>query len=89
MPPKISDDPRIDPRIKANRINIRFVRPDTQERLPCVYYIHGGGNLTLATGLRLKRDGELRLIKGLYALCPSPVNGPCRRTRRRSRTTAS
>src|SRR5439155_4357996 len=30
----------------------------------------GGGNLTLATGLRLKRDGDLGLIKGLYALCP-------------------
>ncbi|MFZ0047243.1 MAG: alpha/beta hydrolase [Streptosporangiaceae bacterium] len=30
----------------------------------------GGGNLTLATGLKLKRDGELGLIKGLYALCP-------------------
>jgi acetyl esterase len=30
----------------------------------------GGGNLTLALGLRLKRDGELDLIKGLYALCP-------------------
>jgi acetyl esterase len=30
----------------------------------------GGGNLTLATGLKLKREGELGLIKGLYALCP-------------------
>jgi acetyl esterase len=30
----------------------------------------GGGNLTLATGLKLRRDGELGLIKGLYALCP-------------------
>jgi acetyl esterase/lipase len=30
----------------------------------------GGGNLTLATGLRLKRDGDLGLIVGLYALCP-------------------
>ena len=30
----------------------------------------GGGNLTLATGLQLQRDGELGLIKGLYALCP-------------------
>ena len=30
----------------------------------------GGGNLTLATGLKLKRDGNLGLIKGLYALCP-------------------
>ena len=30
----------------------------------------GGGNLTLALGLKLKRDGELGLVKGLYALCP-------------------
>jgi acetyl esterase/lipase len=30
----------------------------------------GGGNLTLATGLRLKREGKLGLIKGLFALCP-------------------
>jgi acetyl esterase len=30
----------------------------------------GGGNLTLATGLKLKRDGDVGLIKGLYALCP-------------------
>jgi acetyl esterase len=30
----------------------------------------GGGNLTLAIGLRLARDGALHLIRGLYALCP-------------------
>jgi acetyl esterase len=30
----------------------------------------GGGNLTLATGLALKRAGDIALIKGLYALCP-------------------
>ena len=30
----------------------------------------GGGNLTLATGLKLKRDGDLGLIQGLYAMCP-------------------
>ena len=30
----------------------------------------GGGNLTLATGLRLKEEGALDLIQGLYALCP-------------------
>ena len=30
----------------------------------------GGGNLTLATGLQLKRNGQLGLIRGLYALCP-------------------
>lgn len=136
----------------GNTIKIQFIRPDTAERLPCVYYIHGGGmqfmscfdgmykawgriiaaqgvavamvdfrnairpssapevapfpaglndcvsglrwvashadrlnidakrivvagesgggNLTLATGLKLKREGETGLIKGLYALCP-------------------
>jgi acetyl esterase/lipase len=136
----------------GNTINIQFIRPDNAERVPCVYYIHGGGmvamscfdgnyrawgriiaangvavamvdfrnaispssvpevapfpaglndcisglkwvhansaalnidptriivagesgggNLTLATGLKLKRTGELGLIKGLYALCP-------------------
>lgn len=30
----------------------------------------GGGNLTLASGLRLLRDGDIGLIQGLYALCP-------------------
>jgi acetyl esterase len=30
----------------------------------------GGGNLTLATGLKLKQDGQLGLVRGLYALCP-------------------
>jgi acetyl esterase/lipase len=136
----------------GNTIKINIIRPDNAERLPCVYYIHGGGmavmsafdgmyrawgkiiaaqgvavamvdfrnclrassapevepfpaglndcvsglkwvashadmlnidknriivagesgggNLTLATGLKLKRDGELGLIKGLYAMCP-------------------
>ncbi len=136
----------------GNTIKIQYIRPDGNERLPCVYYIHGGrmqfsscylgnyktwgrmiaargaavamvdfrnsvhpsstpevapfpaglndcvsglkwvhahadslgidphrivvagesggGNLTLALGIKLKRDGELSLIKGLYALCP-------------------
>ncbi len=30
----------------------------------------GGGNLTLATGLQLLRDGDASLVRGLYALCP-------------------
>lgn len=136
----------------GNTILIQFIRPDNSERLPCIYYIHGGGmmmgscfygnystwgrllahqgvavamvdfrnsispssvpevapfpaglndcvsglkwvhsrasllnidpariviagesgggNLTLATGLKLRRDGDIGLIKGLYALCP-------------------
>src|SRR5215468_6919149 len=27
----------------GNTIKIQHIRPDTTERLPCVYYIHGGG----------------------------------------------
>jgi acetyl esterase len=30
----------------------------------------GGGNLTLAVGLKLKRDGDIGLIRGLFAFCP-------------------
>jgi acetyl esterase/lipase len=30
----------------------------------------GGGNLTLATGMRLLADGDIGLVNGLYALCP-------------------
>ena len=27
----------------GNTINLRFIRPDSTEKVPCVYYIHGGG----------------------------------------------
>ena len=136
----------------GNTVNIRYIRPDNADVLPCVYYIHGGGmavmscyegnyrawgkiiaannvavamvdfrnavvpssapevapfpaglndcvagvkwlvsqagelhidpdhivisgesgggNLTLATGLKLLQDGDIGLIQGLYALCP-------------------
>ena len=27
----------------GNKIKIQYIRPDTQDTLPCVYYIHGGG----------------------------------------------
>ncbi len=30
----------------------------------------GGGNLTLAVGLRLTREGDANLVAGLYAMCP-------------------
>ena len=32
------------------------------------------GTLTLAAGLKLKQDGDLGLIRGLYALCPGIGN---------------
>lgn len=30
----------------------------------------GGGNLTLATGMKLLRDGHIGAVSGLYAMCP-------------------
>jgi acetyl esterase/lipase len=30
----------------------------------------GGGNLTLATGMKLKQDGDMNLVSGLYSMCP-------------------
>ncbi len=136
----------------GNTVKIQFIRPDNDARLPCVYYIHGGGmammsafdgiyrawgriiagqgvavamvdfrncirasaapevapypaglndcvaglrwvhshadllkidpkriviagesgggNLTLATGMKLAKESDAGLIKGLYALCP-------------------
>jgi acetyl esterase/lipase len=136
----------------GNSIKLQFIRPESAEKLPCVYYIHGGGmqamscfmgiyrawgkiiaqqgvavamvdfrncltpssaaevapfpaglndcvsgvkwlvessaelninpqhiiiagesgggNLTIATGLQLKQEGNLHLIRGMYALCP-------------------
>ena len=27
----------------GNTIKIQYIRPETEEELPCVYYIHGGG----------------------------------------------
>ena len=30
----------------------------------------GGGNLTPATGLKLKEEGNMTLVRGLYACCP-------------------
>ena len=32
----------------GNTVNVQFIRPDTSETLPCVYYIHGGGMQTMS-----------------------------------------
>jgi acetyl esterase len=50
----------------------------------------GGGNLTFAVGMKLKQDGEVGLIQGLYSLVPySLVSGPSRSTRLPSRMRGS
>ena len=30
----------------------------------------GGGNLTLVTGMKLLREGDIRIVRWLYAMCP-------------------
>ncbi|MGP8010465.1 MAG: esterase, partial [Acidimicrobiales bacterium] len=32
----------------GNHINLRIIRPENHDVLPCVYYIHGGGMVTLS-----------------------------------------
>lgn len=32
----------------GNSIKVQFIRPDTDERLPCIYYIHGGGMASMS-----------------------------------------
>lgn len=32
----------------GNTVNVLFIRPDTDDVLPCIYYIHGGGMMLLS-----------------------------------------
>ncbi|HXQ59571.1 MAG TPA: hypothetical protein VN799_05715, partial [Acidimicrobiales bacterium] len=32
----------------GNEVNIRLIRPDSRDVVPCVYYIHGGGMATMS-----------------------------------------
>jgi len=32
----------------GNQVKIQFIRPDTSDTLPCIYYIHGGGMATMS-----------------------------------------
>lgn len=54
--------------LKWTSANARDLRIDPKRII--VAGESGGGNLTLATGLKLNKDGDIGLIKGLYALCP-------------------
>jgi acetyl esterase/lipase len=48
----------------GNTINLRFVRPEGDDVLPCVYYIHGGGMAALSC-----YDGNFRAFAKLIAAC--------------------
>lgn len=66
----------------GNVINIQFIRPDNVRRLPCVYYIHGGGMLTMscysgnyrAWGKLIASNGiAVAMVDFRNALAPSSV----------------
>ena len=40
---------------QGQTLNINFIRPDTDEVLPCVYYIHGGGMQSMSCFLGMYR----------------------------------
>src|SRR5436853_4736523 len=67
----------------GNKINIRFIRPDGHDLLPCVYYIHGGGMQTMscydgnyrAWGRILAAQGVgVAMVDFRNALVPSSVD---------------
>ena len=66
----------------GNTINIRFIKPDSDTPLPCVYYIHGGGMQTLscfdgnyrAWGRIIAQQGvAVAMVDFRNALVPSSV----------------
>jgi len=80
-----------------NTINLQVIRPDTDETLACVYYIHGGGMTSLSCYDGMYRSwGRLIAANGVAvvmvdfrnALVASSVC-PSRKVRRRPRTTGS
>lgn len=66
-----------------NHINVQVIRPDTEERLPCIYYIHGGGMQMLscfygnyqAWARLLARQG-LCVVMVDFRNCVSPSSVP-------------
>ena len=48
---------------QGQMLNINFIRPDTDEVLPCVYYIHGGGMQSMSCFLGMYR-GWGKIIAG-------------------------
>ena len=66
----------------GNTINVQFIRPTSEEALPCVYYIHGGGMQTMscydgayrAWGRTIANQGvAVAMVEFRNALTPSSV----------------
>jgi acetyl esterase/lipase len=67
----------------GNEIKIQFIRPDTDERLPCVYYIHGGGMQSMSCFNGMYRGwGKIIAARGVavamvdFRNCLRPSSAP-------------
>ena len=50
----------------GNSIKLQFIRPEGDERLPCVYYIHGGGMMAMSCFYGLYRAwGKIIAAQGV------------------------
>ena len=57
-----------------NAIKVRFIRPDSDERLPCVYYIHGGGMQVMSCYDGMYRAwGKIIAQQGVAVVCGDEV----------------
>jgi acetyl esterase len=67
----------------GNEIKVQFIRPDTAETLPCVYYIHGGGMMSMSAFNGLYTGwGRIIAAQGVavamvdFRNCLSPSSSP-------------
>jgi acetyl esterase len=67
----------------GNEIKVQFIRPDTAEILPCVYYIHGGGMMSMSAFNGLYTGwGRIIAAQGVavamvdFRNCLSPSSAP-------------
>ncbi|MBT7718187.1 MAG: alpha/beta hydrolase, partial [Halieaceae bacterium] len=67
----------------GNTIKIQFIRPDSDQHLPCVYYIHGGGMQSMSCFNGLYRAwGKIIAAQGVavamvdFRNCVTPSSAP-------------
>ena len=67
----------------GNTIRIQYIRPDTEEALPCVYYIHGGGMASMSAYTGMYRAwGRIIAAQGVavamvdFRNCETPSSVP-------------
>ena len=67
----------------GNTIKVQFIRPESQDKLPCVYYIHGGGMMAMSCFYGMYRAwGKMIAQQGVavamvdFRNCLTPSSAP-------------